>query len=61
MGKKPFNDVTDHYHKHVGMPIQKVEMKKLPKLIRWFGYFAFGFLGISGALILILIIWDKLH
>lgn len=60
MEKKPFNDVTEHYGKHVGMPIHKVEMNKLPKPLRLFGYFAFSFLGISGAFIVIMIILDKL-
>ena len=57
--KKPMNDVTDHYGKHVGMPMEKVEMHKLPKPIRYFGYVALSFMGGSAVLIAILLIVQR--
>ena len=50
--KKPFNDVTDHYTKHVGVP-SKVELQKLPKVLRIFGYTMFVFWGVSTIIIVI--------
>jgi hypothetical protein len=51
--KKPFNDAVDHLTKIEGCP-SNVEMKKLPKLLRYFGYFVFGFFSISILFIIIM-------
>lgn len=51
--KKPFNDATDHLTKIEGYPVN-VEMKKLPKPLRYFGYFVFGFFAISILFIIIM-------
>ncbi|MEK3806301.1 amino acid transporter [Bacillus sp. FSL H8-0547] len=44
--QKPFNDVTDHMKTIEGLPAQ-TDMKKLPKLIRYFGYFFLVFFAVS--------------
>jgi hypothetical protein len=51
--KKPFNDAVDHLTKIEGYPAN-VEMKKLPKPLRYFGYFVFGFFSISILFIIIM-------
>ncbi|MFP3390323.1 hypothetical protein [Brevibacillus sp. SIMBA_040] len=53
---QPFNSVTDHYQKIVGMPTRPADIKKLPKPIRWFGYFVFSCLLIGGIMFLILLV-----
>jgi hypothetical protein len=43
---KPFNDVIDHFNKIEGNAanLAKTDIKKLPKPIRYIGYFMIGFL-----------------
>lgn len=36
-----FNSVTQHYQTIMGAPTQKVDMSKIPRPLRFFGYFAF--------------------
>ncbi|WHY75159.1 amino acid transporter [Neobacillus sp. WH10] len=57
---KPFNDVIDHINKIEGnaADITKDSVKKLPKPLKYFGYFLAGFLSIS---ILLMIILNLLH
>lgn len=50
--RKPFNDANEHLTKHVGIP-QKVEINKLPKPLRFFGYFVITFVSLSTILIII--------
>ena len=39
---RPFNDATDHYHKIMGMPTKKADLKSMPLLVRWFAYFFYA-------------------
>jgi hypothetical protein len=54
--KKPFYDAIDHFKNVEGnvTDFAKVNFKKLPRLLRYFGYFMFGFFSISILLIIIL-------
>lgn len=47
--KKPFNDVIDHMDKIEGniSNLSKANLDKLPKPLKFFGYFVFGFFAIS--------------
>lgn len=54
-GKPPFNDVGEHYQKHMGGVPNNVDLKKMPKLIRLIGYFMVGFSSIF--IILLIIGW----
>jgi hypothetical protein len=61
MGKKePFNDAIDHFNKIEGNPAHAVstDWSKLPKPIRWIGYFMFGFIGVGGLVVLVLTLID---
>lgn len=51
--KKPFNDAMEHLNQIEGYPTN-VEMKKLPKPLRFFGYFIFGFFGLTILLMIIM-------
>lgn len=53
---KPFNDVIDHINKIEGNMayVSKDAVKKLPKPIRFIGFFIAGFLSISILLLIIL-------
>jgi hypothetical protein len=53
---KPFNDVIDHFNKIEGnvANLANADLKKLPKPLRYFGYFIGGFFFISFLLIIIL-------
>ncbi|WP_203289456.1 amino acid transporter [Metabacillus sp. cB07] len=44
--QKPFNDAVEHMKKIEGLPWQ-IDMKKLPRPIRYFGYFFLGSFAIS--------------
>ncbi|MEH7610245.1 amino acid transporter [Gottfriedia acidiceleris] len=58
---KPFNDVIDHFNKIEGNAsnvVSKDAVKKLPKPLKYFGYFMASFLSIS---ILLMIILNLLH
>ncbi|WP_289142544.1 hypothetical protein [uncultured Brevibacillus sp.] len=46
----------DHYQKIVGMSTRPADIKKLPKPIRWFGYFVFSCVLIGGFMFLILLV-----
>lgn len=59
MDKKPFNDVDEHYQKHVGTP-SSYNMKQMPKPIRVIGYFMISFIVIATILIVGGIVVDKL-
>lgn len=59
--KQPFNDVTDHYQQHVGLPSEKVDLKKQPPWIRWMGIILFGSMGLMVLCILILLVWEKVE
>ncbi len=50
--KKPINDAMDHMGKIEGYPTD-VDLKKLPKPLRYFGYFMIGFFSIAILFILI--------
>lgn len=53
---KPFNDVIDHMNKIEGNSahVSKVAVKKLPKPIKYLGYFIASFISISILLMIIL-------
>ena len=57
---KPINDVIDHFNKIEGntAKLAKTNLKKLPKALKYFGYFIIGFLSIS---IVLLIIFNLLN
>ena len=59
MEKKPFNDVDEHYQKHIGAP-SSYNMKQMPKPIRIIGYILIGFMAIAASLIFLMIILDKI-
>ncbi|TWD96469.1 hypothetical protein FB550_111127 [Neobacillus bataviensis] len=52
---KPINDVIDHFNKIEGnaAKLAKTNFKKLPKALKYFGYFIFLFLSISIVLLII--------
>lgn len=57
---KPFNDVVDHYNKiegNAGHP-SNADLKKLPKPLKYFGYFVFAFFAISFLLIFLFQLLD---
>ena len=53
---KPFNDVIDHINKIEGnmAHVRKDAVKKLPKPIKFIGFFIAGFLAITSLLLIIL-------
>ncbi|MBD8038226.1 amino acid transporter [Solibacillus sp. A46] len=59
MEKKPFNDVDEHYQKHIGTP-SSYNMKQMPKPIRIIGYILISFMTVAASLLIILMIWDKI-
>jgi hypothetical protein len=54
--KKPFNDVIDYVNKIEGNAanLAKTDLKRLPKPIRYIGYFIIGFFSITILLMIIL-------
>ena len=54
--KKPFNDAIDHLNRIEGnvANLAQADLKKMPKPLRYFGYFMAGFFSISILLIIIL-------
>ncbi|PWW26653.1 hypothetical protein DFO73_110227 [Cytobacillus oceanisediminis] len=50
--KKPINDAMEHMSNIEGYPTD-VDLKKLPKLLRYFGYFFICFFSISILFIII--------
>ncbi|MBP1932000.1 amino acid transporter [Ammoniphilus resinae] len=52
---KPFNDVTDHYQKHVGLHNKSVNLNTMTKWLQIFWYFIMGVMAIE--FILLLISW----
>lgn len=55
--KKPINDAMEHMSKIEGYPTN-VDLKKLPKPLRYFGYFFIGFFSLSILFIIIAKIWS---
>ncbi|MEH7013260.1 amino acid transporter [Neobacillus niacini] len=53
---KPFNDVIDHFNKIEGNAANRsnTELKKLPKPLKYFGFFIIGLFSISIVLMIIL-------
>lgn len=49
---QPFNDVTEHYQKIMGMPNQRPNVKSMPKWLRIFYFLISGF--VITALLIIL-------
>jgi hypothetical protein len=56
--KKPFNDVIDHAQKIEGSVPNHADLKKLPRPLRYFGYFMIGFFSLSILFILIMNLFD---
>jgi hypothetical protein len=54
--KKPFNDVIGHFNKIEGNAanLANTDLKKLPKPIKYIGFFMIGFFSISIVLMIIL-------
>ncbi len=50
--KKPINDAMEHMSKIEGYPTD-IDLKKLPKPLRFFGYFFIGFFSLSLLFIII--------
>ncbi|WP_102262554.1 amino acid transporter [Mesobacillus jeotgali] len=50
--KKPINDAMEHMSKIEGIPTD-VNLRKLPKPLRYFGYFMIGFFTLSILFIMI--------
>jgi hypothetical protein len=57
---KPFNDVIDHFNKIEGNAanLANTDLKKLPKPLKYFGYFMGCFFSISILLMIILNLFD---
>ncbi|WP_040203362.1 hypothetical protein [Neobacillus jeddahensis] len=57
---KPFNDVVDHFNKIEGNATspRNAKLNKLPKPIKYVGYFIIGFISISIVLTIILNLLD---
>lgn len=53
---KPFNDVIDHFNKVEGNASNhaNTDINKLPKPLKYFGYFMIGFISLSILLMIIL-------
>ncbi|GIO31671.1 MULTISPECIES: hypothetical protein [Paenibacillus] len=51
-----FNSVTDHYRNIMGVPTNKIDMKKMPRILRYFGYFVFSIFAVCTLLFIILYI-----
>ncbi|WP_063253279.1 hypothetical protein [Neobacillus niacini] len=53
---KPFNDVIDHFNKIEGNAanLAKTDLKKLPKPLKYFGYFMIVFILLSILLMIFL-------
>jgi hypothetical protein len=49
-----FNSVTDHYKNIIGVPTNKVDMKRMPRILRFFGYFVFIFMVVCSVIFIIL-------
>lgn len=58
--KKPFNDVIDHFDKIEGNVghVRKDDLKRVPKSLKYFGYFVFTFFTLS---ILLMVIMNLLY
>jgi len=50
--RKPFNDASEHMSKIEGYP-SDIDLKKLPKPLRYFGYFFISFFTIAILFIII--------
>ncbi|SFT08161.1 hypothetical protein [Paenibacillus sp. BC26] len=37
-----FNNVTEHYQTIMGVPSKQADMKSMPRVLRWFGYFFYA-------------------
>jgi hypothetical protein len=57
---KPFNDAIDHLNKIEGnvANLAKADLNKLPRPLKYFGYFMAAFFSISILLIIILNLFD---
>jgi hypothetical protein len=57
---KPFNDAIDHMNKIEGnvANLAKADLNKLPRPLKYFGYFMADFFSISILLIIILNLFD---
>jgi hypothetical protein len=55
--KKPFNDAMEHMNQIEGYPTD-VDLKKLPKPLRYFGYFIFGFFSVSILFMMVMKLMD---
>jgi hypothetical protein len=55
--KKPFNDAMEHMNQIEGYPTD-VDLKKLPKPLRYFGYFIFGFFSVSILFMIVMKLMD---
>jgi hypothetical protein len=57
---KPFNDVIDHFNKIEGNAanLAKTDLNKLPKPLKYFGYFMISFFSITILLMIILNLLD---
>ncbi|MGG1660438.1 hypothetical protein [Brevibacillus sp. NRS-1366] len=49
-----FNSVTDHYKNIIGVPTNKVDMKKMPRALRFFGYFVFAIMAACSFIFIIM-------
>ncbi|MDO3682020.1 hypothetical protein [Paenibacillus ehimensis] len=49
-----FNSVTEHYRTIMGVPTNKVDMKKMPRVLRLFGYAVFAIAAICAVIFIIM-------
>jgi hypothetical protein len=56
---QPFNNVTDHYHKIMGLPTKRADLSSMPKPVRWFAYFFYTVIVLGAIAIAIGIISQK--
>ncbi|NWL89471.1 hypothetical protein DMN77_18115 [Paenibacillus sp. 79R4] len=53
-----FNSATNHYRNIMGAPTQKIDMEKMPRILRYFGYFAFTIIAVGTLLFIVMYIWQ---
>ncbi|MDR6550939.1 hypothetical protein J2736_002126 [Paenibacillus qinlingensis] len=54
-----FNSVTDHYGKILGVPNKRVDLRTMPKFLRWFAYLFYTILILGGILFIFSVIFRK--
>ncbi len=51
-----FNSATDHYKTIMGTPTNRVDLKKMPRPLRYFGYFVFVAMATCSIIFIIMLV-----